>query len=387
MRFLLAVSIFFAFFVGTSYYLAKRIYQGLVYFFSQLNFAQIFIVFLLLNSIMLLGFVRTSLPFPEMINYLLGLIYAYYFGIFAYLLMFTVLADFLLFLPKVLKLSFTTMPYFKGYVTLAVLLLTTVTSLYGFINARQIDHVTYEIPLQNKTDISDLNMVLISDLHLGAVGLEENLEHIVAEINALQPDVVCIAGDFFDTDYHAIRNPEAALETLRKIQSTFGIYACLGNHDAGPTMGSMLSFVEEADIHLLNEDYTVIDERLILVGRLDEAPIGDYDKLHRGELADFFTPVNPALPVIVLDHNPINVRTYDEEPVDLILCGHTHKGQLFPGSLVTNALFTVDYGYYRKDAQSPQVIVTSGVGFWGMPMRVGTNCEIVSIKFIDDKSE
>ena len=387
MLFLIALLITFALFLGTSYYLAQRIYQGLVLFFPKLHFGALLTVFLVLTSIMLLGFTRSVLPFPETIKHIFSLIYAYYFGIFAYLLMFTILADFLLFLPRLLKLSFAATPYFKGYVTIAVLLLTSVTCLYGFLNARQIEHVTYEIPLQNKTDISDLNMVLISDLHLGAIGLEENLEHIVAEINALQPDIVCIAGDFFDTDYHAIRNPEAALETLRKIQSTFGIYACLGNHDAGPTMKSMLSFVEEADIHLLNEEYTIIDERLILIGRLDEAPIGDYDKLHRGELADFFTPVNPALPVVVLDHNPINVRTYDEEPVDLILCGHTHKGQLFPGSLVTNALFTVDYGYYRKDAQSPQVIVTSGVGFWGMPMRVGTNCEIVSIKFINEQSE
>ena len=387
MRFLLAVSIFFVFFVGTGYYLAKRIYQGLVSFFPKLNFAPIFIIFFLLNSIMLLGFVRSRLPFPEMINHLLGLIYGYYFGIFAYLLMFTVLVDFLLFLPKLLKLSFTTMPYFKGYVTVAILLLTTVTSLYGFINARQIDHVTYEIPLQNKTDISDLNMVLISDLHLGAVGLEENLEHIVTEINALQPDIVCVAGDFFDTDFNAIRDPEAALKTLRKIQSTFGVYACLGNHDAGPTVEKMLSFLEQANINLLSEDYTIIDERLILVGRLDDAPIGDYGEQTRNEFSKILLPVDNTLPVVVLDHNPINVRTYDDEPVDLILCGHTHKGQLFPGSLVTNAIFTVDYGYYQHDDQSPHVIVTSGVGYWGMPMRVGTDCEIVSIKFINDKSE
>lgn len=47
-------------------------------------------------------------------------------------------------------------------------------------------------------------------------------------------------------------------------------------------------------------------------------------------------------------------------------------------------MYTVDYGYYQKDTQSPHVIVTSGVGTWGMPMRVGTNCEIVTIRFSCD---
>jgi predicted MPP superfamily phosphohydrolase len=80
-----------------------------------------------------------------------------------------------------------------------------------------------------------------------------------------------------------------------------------------------------------------------------------------------------------MDHNPASIGEYGLG-ADLILCGHTHKGQLFPASIVTNAMYDVDYGYYRKDAVSPHVIVSSGVGYWGMPMRVGTDCEIVSVK-------
>ena len=43
-------------------------------------------------------------------------------------------------------------------------------------------------------------------------------------------------------------------------------------------------------------------------------------------------------------------------------------------------MYEVHYGYYQRDAQSPQVIVTSGVGYWGMPMRVGSDCEIVTVR-------
>ena len=64
---------------------------------------------------------------------------------------------------------------------------------------------------------------------------------------------------------------------------------------------------------------------------------------------------------------------------DLILCGHTHRGQLFPASLVTDWMYTVDYGYYRGDTQ---IIVSSGAFYWGMPMRVGSDCEIVSIDLV-----
>ncbi|WP_239644661.1 hypothetical protein [Enterococcus crotali] len=64
----------------------------------------------------------------------------------------------------------------------------------------------------------------------------------------------------------------------------------------------------------------------------------------------------------------------------MILSGHTHQGQIFPFSLVTKAYFTVDYGYYRKNETSPQVIVSSGVGTWGPPMRIGTQSEIVQIE-------
>ena len=99
----------------------------------------------------------------------------------------------------------------------------------------------------------------------------------------------------------------------------------------------------------------------------------------------FFTRPDNNLPVVVMDHNPANVDAYSDE-VDLILSGHTHKGQIFPGSLITNQMFSVDYGYYRKDAQSPHVVVTSGVGYWGMPLRVGTDCEIVSIRLISQST-
>lgn len=84
------------------------------------------------------------------------------------------------------------------------------------------------------------------------------------------------------------------------------------------------------------------------------------------------------MPIVVMEHTPANIEQYGSE-IDLVLAGHTHKGQIVPFNLATKAIFTVDYGHYQKDADSPHVIVTSGVSTWSMPMRIGSNNEIVSI--------
>ena len=365
---------------GTTYYLAHRIHQGLACFFPKLKLLPILLSVCTLTFILVFGFIRSMLPLPAEAKQLLGLLNSYSMGIYLYLFFYTVLVDLLMLIPRRMKLSFSKKTITQGIMTACVLLLTCITCIYGFVHEQQINHITYEIQLEDKKDISDLNVVLISDLHLGAIGSEERLENIVDEINALKPDLICIAGDFFDTDFEAIQNPSAALQTLRKLSATYGIYACLGNHDAGQTYPQMESFLADANITLLKEAYTVIDDRLILIGRLDASPIGQFGEEKRQELSSFFTREDTSLPVIVLDHNPARIDEYTTE-VDLILSGHTHKGQVFPGGLMTDMLYTVDYGYYQKDANSPHVIVTSGVGYWGLPMRVGTDCEIVNITF------
>ena len=377
---ILIMIVLFSALAGISWYLSCRLHQGFACFFSGIRFWPFLVIICALTVLMILSFVRGSLPFPKGVKHIFGVIGGYCMGAMLYLLLFTVAADLLLLIPRLMKLSFTAHRLFKGCVTVGVLLLTAITCIGGYINARSIDHVSYEIQLQGKRDISDLNIVMISDLHLGTIGSESRLEGIVAQINDLKPDVICIAGDFFDTDFGSIRDPEAALQTLRNLRSTFGTYACLGNHDAGQTNDRMVSFLEQANIKLLNDAYTVIDDRLVLVGRLDRSPIGGYGAGKRKELSEFFTRENPDLPVIVMDHNPARVDDYTDE-ADLILCGHTHQGQVFPGNLITGMMYTVDYGYYQKNADSPHVIVTSGVGYWGMPIRVGTDCEIVTIRF------
>jgi len=364
---------------GVNYYIAKRFHSALVTRFSKVKFKWVFLAFMIPAILGIFGFVSSRLVLSQILKNALSIFFAYWLGFFVCIVLLTIVADIVFIILKLFKSSVIKHRLYSLISVSLVIVLSLTMGVYGIINAYDIDHVSYSIKFENDADASDFNIVLISDLHLGATGSEDRVEEIVNEINAMKPDLVCIAGDFFDTDFKSVRNPQKAAQTLKKLDSTYGVFASFGNHDAGSTFKEMADFLVKSNIKALNDEYVVIDDRLILMGRLDSAPIGGYGDMRRKAFKEISLENPNNLPVVVMDHNPSNIDEYDDS-VDLILCGHTHKGQIFPASILTDLLYDVDYGYYRKDSKSPQVIVTSGVGYWGMPMRVGTDSEIVSIK-------
>ena len=250
-----------------------------------------------------------------------------------------------------------------------------ILAIYGFLHARRIAVKYYSAPLLEEP----FRLVLISDVHLGSVGSEERLPKLIERINEQAPDLVCIAGDLVDNCFPAVRNPDRAAALLCGIESRYGVYACLGNHDAGESAAAMEDFMAAAGIRVLKEAYETVGP-LQLLGRLDGKPHGNYVNSSRRETAELLREnPRPELSLIVMDHNPATISQYDERCA-LLLCGHTHNGQIFPGSLVIRAINTCGYGYYRKDEHSPHVVVSSGAGTWGPPMRMGTDCEIAVIE-------
>jgi len=380
MTFIFGLVIMLAVLAGANSYIALRIYQGVKFVIPQTGAKLFLIIGILVLIKSIIGFTRSMLPVPAIIKNILGVINSYWMGIFLCLLFYFAVADIVLLFLKIAGVISKPMRqgvYFASGLT--VIILTMITVGYGIYNANQVKQVSYNIRLEKKALASELNLVLISDLHLGAVNSEKRLEKVVQRINNLEPDLVCIAGDIFDNDFYAIHNPDKAIHLLKSIKAQYGVYACLGNHDGGRTLNKMLDFLERSNIKVLIDEYVAIDERFILAGRLDPSPIGRFGDMRRKKPAEVLSGIDVKLPVIVIDHNPANIDEYGSE-VDLVLCGHTHRGQIFPGNLFTRAMYVVDYGYYRKDESSPHVVVTSGAGTWGMPMRVGTNCEVVSIK-------
>lgn len=333
---------------------------------------------------------------PSSLQRLLKLISNYWLGTFLYILLTVLAADGIRLLLLHLKFRYSRKIFTRrGYVAAGALCIAVITAFTatGIWGAGHIFVTDYDIHVEKPCGERDsLKIVLTADLHLGySIGIR-HMENMVEKINAQNPDLVVIAGDIFDNEYDALEDPKRLAEVLSGIKSTYGVYACYGNHDikekllAGFTLGGrkeekasdprMDSFLEDAKIHLLKDEGVLIDNAFYLYGRPDakNPGLGSRERLSPRELT---ASMDKTLPIIVIDHQPKELEGLAEAGVDLDLCGHTHDGQMFPGNLLVSLMWENSCGYLQKGGMHS--IVTSGVGVFGPNMRVGTKSEICSI--------
>lgn len=126
------------------------------------------------------------------------------------------------------------------------------------------------------------------------------------------------------------------------------------------------TLLKQSGIHILKDETAFVDHRFYVIGRKDK-------KERRMELATFIKSCQADKPIIVIDHRPC---FDDVHAIDLQVSGHTHQGQIFPNTLFTKLAYPYDYGTYQKPYP---MIVSSGAGTWGLPIRIGTTSEIVKI--------
>jgi predicted MPP superfamily phosphohydrolase len=302
---------------------------------------------------------------------------SYALGFYINLILITVVVQIVRLLLKLVKVSEKIPSAAYAYVGAAVCLLTVGFTVYGWVNANVVSKTTYEVEIENAEQHGELKIAMISDVHLGNLIDERHLAKAVDVINSTNPDVVCILGDLFDGDFYALRNPEKIAEQFLRIESRYGVYVAFGNHDAGSTYEQMVDFCKSAGMTLLREEAVTVGGAFTIVGRADSRSIGSAG-IARTSAEAVLSSVDSSLPVIVMDHQPTNIREYGEE-ADLILCGHTHKGQIIPINFITNLIGDVDYGYYKNPATGTQTIVSSGVGIWGPIMRTSGHCEVAEI--------
>lgn len=371
----------FAMYAATNYYIARKIFKWLQHIFSHINGIIYGVIYSLCALSIIINLLLSSSAMTtdsNIVNFI-GQFGDYWMGIYFYLFLLLILSDVILLISKWIKVLPSPIPARVILHTRSIVLILVIGLVsYGIYNANHLKEATYPLQIHKNTSLDQLNIVLISDLHLGYVNDVKFIEDVVDRINGLQPDIVLMTGDIFNGNYYALSNPSKGIELLSTIQSTYGVYACLGNHDAGRSYDEIVNFIDKSNIKLLNDEHVVIDNQFVVVGRRDSSPIGNQGN-PRAITSEVMSDIDTNLPVIVMDHQPTNRIEYTDD-VDLILSGHTHQGQVFPANLITNAMFTVDYGHYQKNSNSPHVIVTSGAGTWGPPLRIGTNSEIAQIK-------
>lgn len=244
--------------------------------------------------------------------------------------------------------------------------------LFGYMHTKNIHIKKYNISLGGN---NEYRIALISDIHLGSFVNEKHVRRMVREINGTEPELVVISGDIFDVDNSMLTRPEELKrisKLLRQIKAKDGVYAVVGNHDPEVSDKAFRRFLKASKIRLLDNDAVVLS-KLTLVGRTDEA------NNERAPLADILQKTDTGKPIVVLDHKPENIKDAAEHGVDLVLCGHTHRGQLFPITLFTKWANGKNcfYGYSKNG--NTHSIITSGVGFFELPVRIGTSNEIVEI--------
>lgn len=241
--------------------------------------------------------------------------------------------------------------------------------------------VRVDVPIQLSKTLShrdSLKIVAISDLHLGyGIGKKE-FEGWIEKINNENPDIVIIGGDIIDSSVRPLIEDDVA-SSFHKIKAPLGIYACLGNHEYLSGSSESMNFIKQTGVNLLKDMVAEIDSTFYIIGRDDKM------NPKRKSLEQLTEGLDKTKPIILLDHQPFHLEDAENNGIDLQFSGHTHRGQVWPISLVTDAIYEVSHGYKQKG--DTHVIVSSGIGIWGGKFRIGTQSEyvVITLKGKDNK--
>ncbi|MDD2905301.1 MAG: metallophosphoesterase [Sulfurimonas sp.] len=218
-------------------------------------------------------------------------------------------------------------------------------------------------------------IIQLSDIHIGGLIDAKFIASLVQRVNTLNPDIVVITGDLVDIKLaHAM----PALHELQYLQTKYGTYFIVGNHEYFHDIDAILNAVKSLGIKVLENENVYIGEPnngFNLAGVYD---LFGYRVLHHmPELELALKGKDEASPTILLAHQPRFIEEV-QNGVDLMLSGHTHGGQLYPFRFLVQLQQPYVSGLHEHN-ETLQIYVNKGTGFWGPPMRLGASSEITHI--------
>ena len=363
-----------------NYYIGLRGWQMLFLKQSIIGKRLYWCLFWILPASFFISRVTAMLPVGSL-NFFLEMTGYYWMAASLYLLIIILICDFIRFSYRTIFKEKRRISYYKNLgilISIIVIVLVAALLIYGTWNTYNLKIVKYDVDIKKQAgNLESLNAVMVSDVHLGTLIGIKQVEKMVDNINKSEPDIVIIAGDLIDNDIKPLKDPQI-IWALSRIRSMYGVYAVLGNHEIYSEDADVIkSLMEKAGIRLLIDECININDSFYIAGRNDSA-IERFYKEERKNIKDLLNGIDITKPVIVIDHQPNSIDEAYSNGVDLLLSGHTHKGQIFPISLITDALFENDYGYLKKGNMSS--IVSSGYGIWGPPLRIGSNSEILHLR-------
>jgi uncharacterized protein len=252
----------------------------------------------------------------------------------------------------------------------------------GYVNTINTNVKTLSINIHKKIkDISGLNIALATDIHLGTTINKNRATYLVNKINSMHPDIIILAGDILDEVLAPVIKYNIG-DILKNLNAPMGVYAITGNHEYIGGIEQACNYISAHNITLIRDTAILVNNKFYLAGREDRDRYR-FTGNRRMSINEVLKNIDKSYPIILLDHQPFNLKEAEEAGIDLQLSGHTHHAQLWPLNYITEKIYEMDWGYIKKG--NTQYYISCGFGTWGPPMRIGSRSEIVNINIRFDK--
>ncbi|MCF8044866.1 MAG: metallophosphoesterase [Desulfarculaceae bacterium] len=231
----------------------------------------------------------------------------------------------------------------------------------------------YELSIPGlAANLDGKTIAAVSDLHIESAFRKKWLSGVAGKIRSLKPDMVVFVGDIFEGH----QKPDREIQNvLNRIEAPFGVWGVLGNHEFYGGLHRNTHLLEPCGIQFLRNRWIEPVPGLIVAG-VDDLSVGRHFNKKNGFLHQSLKD-RPEGTTILLSHTPEGIETAAGLGVDLMLCGHTHGGQIWPFGYLVKLRYPFLAGLYKTDGM--RLVVSRGAGTWGARMRLWHPNEIVRI--------
>ncbi|MCQ2410269.1 MAG: metallophosphoesterase [Elusimicrobiaceae bacterium] len=261
----------------------------------------------------------------------------------------------------ILKLFHISARTYLGNISILVMGILFLCALGGGFSSPKIKHIALSSP-----NIPPLKIALISDSHVGTGVSYARWAQALTRLEKEKPDIVLVLGDLFE--YGA--NADKYAERLAAFKTPLGTYGVLGNHEYYRRYANSLDFYQKAHIHLLQNEIVTLPNGIQLAGFKDirAAHVTEEEAVRVLRQAD------KNKPLLLLSHTPMYAEQAAANGVNLMLSGHTHNGQIWPFNYLVKLQFPRVYGLF--DVNDMKFYITSGMFYWGIPLRLFSPAEL-----------